>query len=186
VLTLLAQTSENTLVKAAAITALDKLKTPANLQLFKNALGSQSYAVQGAALNALAVLDPAQALPLAKNYENDNKGALSLAILAIYANNGSDEQWPYVYDSFQKATSQGQFGMINGPFTVMVGRVKNPAYAQQGIIAMKEFGLKFKGFGLAQPVIAALNGIKAQRAKINDTESVKAIDDAIKQLSQTK
>ncbi|MEP6610816.1 MAG: M1 family metallopeptidase [Mucilaginibacter sp.] len=185
-ITSLAQTGENTLVKAAAITALGKLKSAGNLSLFKNALNNQSYAVQGAALSALAELDPTQAVSLAKNYESDNQGALSLAILNIYANSGSDEQWPYVYNSFQKATSQGQFSMINGPFTVMVGRVKNPAYAQQGVTAMKDFGLKFKGFGLAQPVIAALNGIKDQRAKINDTESVKIIDDAIKQLSETK
>jgi aminopeptidase N len=179
----LAQTDGNTLVRAAAIKVLGTMEFAGYSSMFKNALSSQSYAVQGAALGALAGLDPAQALSLAKNYESDNKGALSLAILNIYANSGGDEQWPYVYNSFQKNTSQGQFGMINGPFTVMVGRVKNPAYAQQGVTAMKDFGLKFKGFGLAQPVIAALNSIKDQRAKMNDNESVKVIDDAIKQLN---
>jgi len=185
-LTSLAQTGENTLVKAAAITALSKLKSDTYLLLFKDALSSQSYAVQGAALNALGDLDPSQALSLAKNYENDNKGALSLAILAIYANNGGDEQWPYVYSSFQSAPAESQFGMINGPFTAMIGRVNNPAHAQQGITAIRDFGLKFKGFGLAPPATAALNQIKAQRNKLNDNASVKIIDDAIKQLNETK
>ena len=80
VLTSLAQTDENTLVRAAAITALGKLKASGNMNLFKQALSSQSYAVQGAALTAIDLLDPAQALTLAKGFEKDNKGALTQAI----------------------------------------------------------------------------------------------------------
>ncbi len=53
ILASLAQTDENTLVRAAAITALGKLKASGNMDIFKQALSSQSYAIQGAALYAM-------------------------------------------------------------------------------------------------------------------------------------
>jgi aminopeptidase N len=89
VLTALAQTDTNTLARAAAITALGKLKTSEYLPIFNKALDNRSYAVQGAALIAINLLDPARALALAKGFETDNKGALTQAIHIIYAASGS-------------------------------------------------------------------------------------------------
>jgi aminopeptidase N len=88
VLTTLVQTDVNTLARAAAITVFGKLKNAEYLPIFNKALGSQSYAVQGAALTAINLLDPARALILAKGFEKDNKGALTQAIKAVYAANG--------------------------------------------------------------------------------------------------
>jgi len=86
-LALLAQTDKNTLVQAAAIKVLGELKAPGNMNLFKQALNSQSYAVQGAALTAINLLDPALALKLAKGFEKDNKGPLTKAMAAVYKTN---------------------------------------------------------------------------------------------------
>jgi aminopeptidase N len=185
VLASLAQTDDNTLVRAAAITALGKLKASGNMTLFKQALSSQSYAVQGAALNAIALLDPAQALTLAKNFEKDNKAALTQAIITVYATSGKDEQWPFVYDAFTEANIQGKFNVIRN-FGAMVGHVNNPAYARQGIIALKDVGIKYKVFGVGPFVTGLLTDIKTQRTKLNDEASAKAADDAIKAINDAK
>ena len=60
ILASLAQTDPNTLVQAAAITALGNLKASGNMDIFTNALKSRSYAVQGAALIAISQLDEAK------------------------------------------------------------------------------------------------------------------------------
>ncbi|HEY2583415.1 MAG TPA: M1 family metallopeptidase [Mucilaginibacter sp.] len=183
VLTSLAQTDENTLVRAAAITTLGKLKIPGNINMFKQALNNQSYAIQGAALTAINSLEPAQALITAKTLEADNKADLSQAIVTVYATSGSDDQWTYVYDGFNKGTPQSKFNMIRGPFSTMIGRIGKPEYAQQGIVAVKEFGVKYKRFGLAPLIVGALNDIKSQRVKLNDDASAKIADDAIKAIN---
>jgi len=182
ILTSLAQTDDNTLVRAAALSVLGKLKASGNMDIFKQALNSQSYAVQGAALNAIGLLDGPQALTLAKGFEKDNKGALTQAIITVYAKWGGDEQWAYVYGGFKDSAPQIQYNMIMGPFGTMVGHVTNPAYAQEGIGAIKDFGVKFKKFGIAPNVETVLNAIKADRTKAKDDASAKAADDAVKAI----
>ncbi|MGH7238123.1 MAG: M1 family aminopeptidase, partial [Candidatus Saccharimonadales bacterium] len=121
VLTLSAQTDQNTLAKAAAITALGKLKASGNMGIFKEALKSRSYAVQGAALGAINLLEPQQALTIAKGFEKDNEGALTNAMVTVYATNGGVGEWAFVYDAYDKAGPQAKFDMIRGSFPVMIG-----------------------------------------------------------------
>jgi aminopeptidase N len=185
VLTSLAQTDENTLVRAAALSALGKLKMAGNMDIFKQALKSQSYAVQGAALAAINQLDPKQALALAKSYEKDNEGALTQAMMTVYSTGGGDAEWPFVFNAYNKAVPQGKFNMLRN-FAAMTGHVEKPEYAQQGIGAVKDFGVKFKQFGVAPTVIGLLTEIKAQRTKLNDDASAKAADDAIKAINDAK
>ena len=71
------------------------------MALFKQALKSESYAVQGAALSGIDQLDPAQALQMAKGFEKDNRGALTQAIVGVYAESGGSAQWPFVYKQFK-------------------------------------------------------------------------------------
>ncbi|HZY35759.1 MAG TPA: M1 family metallopeptidase [Mucilaginibacter sp.] len=184
ILTLLAQTDENTLVRAAAITALGKLTASGNLRLFKQALSSESYAIQGAALTAINLLDPRQAISLAKGFEKDNKGALSQAIFTVYATSGGNEQWPYVLKDFN--AQRNLIGNVVRNFAAMTGRIDKPEYAQQGINTLKALGIKFKQFGFAPVVIGLLTDIKTQRTKLNDDASAKAVDDAIKQINDAK
>ncbi|HWZ16574.1 MAG TPA: M1 family metallopeptidase [Mucilaginibacter sp.] len=185
VLTSLAQTDDNTLVRAAAIATLGKLKASGNMNLFKQALSSQSYAIQGAALTAINLLDPAQALSLAKGLEKDNRGTLTQAIISVYSTAGTNEQWPYVYNAFNSANPQGKFGMVRN-VSAMTGRIEKPEYAQQGISALKDLGIKYKQFGVGPFVVGLLSDIKTQRAKLKDDASVKTADDAIKQINDVK
>ncbi len=180
ILTSLAQTDDNTLVRAAALNVLAKLKAPGNMDIFKQALKSESYAVQGAALNGISQLDPAQALQLAKGFEKDNGGALTPAIVNVYAENGNSAQWPFVYKQFNSADINGKFAMMKG-FAKMTGHVDNPAYAQQGIELIKGMGIKYKVYtGVGPFIIGLLNDIKTQRANLKDDVSAKAAADAVK------
>jgi len=181
----LAQTDNNTLVRAAAITALGKLKASGNMTLFTQSMSSESYAVQGAALTAISLLEPAQALPLAKGFEKDNKGALTAAIFNVYAANGGSAEWPYIYNTFKSSTIQNKFNSVQ-KFADFTGRVEKPEYAQQGIEELKAFGIKYKMYGAAQFAGGVLQGIKTQRTQMNDTASATAADEAIKQLADTK
>ena len=185
VLTSLAQTDDNTLVRAAAITALGKLKASGNMDIFKQALSSQSYAVQGAALSAISLLDPKQALTLAKAFESDNKGALTQAIINVYSTAGGAEQWPYVMNAFNEASPQGKFTMVRN-FGAMVGNIDNPADAQQGIAALKEIGVKYKQFGVGPFMVGLLTDIKTKRENLKDDASAKAADDAVKAINDAK
>jgi len=183
VLVKLAQTDENNLVRAAAIKALGKLKASGNMNLFKQALASQSYAIQGAALNAITLLNPADALPLAKTYEKDSEGVLKQSILAVYATAGTDEQWPYVYNAITNGDPQTQFNLMSN-FADFTGRVTNPVYAQQGIKVIADFGTKYKQYGVAPQIIGLLNKVKEARTKLNDTASTEAIDKALAELNK--
>ena len=185
ILTSLAQTDVNTLVRAAAIAKLGKLKASGNMDIFKQALSSQSYAIQGAALTAIDQLDPAQAVKLAKGFEADNMGDLTVAISHIYAVNGGDAEWPFVYNNFMKARPQEQFNMLD-EFATMTGKVKNPEYAQQGIGELKQGGIRFKRYGVDGYVITLLQSVKTERIKMNDAASTKAADEAIADIKAAK
>jgi len=180
----LAQFDPNTLVRGVAITALGNLKAEGNMALFNKSLGSQSYAVQGAALTAISQLAPEQALVLAKGFERDNKGPLTQAIFAIYAANGGDEHWPFVYNTFSDLGAIAKLNFVQD-FSKIAGHVNNPEYVQQGITALKTLAIDNKPLGVGPFINGLLTDIKSQRAKVNDDASVKAADDAIKLINET-
>jgi len=181
VLASLAQTDVNTLVRAAAITVLGNLKASGNMDIFKQALNSQSYAIQGAALTAIGQLDAAEALKLAKGFESDNKDALTQALLLTYIKYGGEAQWPYLYETFHNANIRLKYHTLSN-FADLTAHIQNPADAQQGITELKDLGIKYKQF-LAGPITGMLNKIKDQRIKMNDQASAIAADGAIKQLN---
>ncbi|GAA4320912.1 hypothetical protein GCM10023149_20430 [Mucilaginibacter gynuensis] len=180
VLQSIARSDENTLARAAAISVLGKLKASGQLNLFKEALKNQSYAVQGAALNAIGQIDPAEALKLAKGFEADNKGALTQALIGIYSTSGSDAEWPFVYGKYSELGPQAQFNALQ-KFADLVGRVQKPEYAQQGINEIKELGVRFKQY-VGDYVKGMLNSIKTKREALKDDASAKVADDAIKAI----
>jgi aminopeptidase N len=72
-------------------------------------------------------------------------------------------------------------------YAAMVGKVKNPEYAQQGITDIKNLGIKYKIFGGVGPfIVGQLNNIKEERTKMGDTASAKAAEDAAKAVTDAK
>lgn len=182
-LTALAQTDENTLVRAAAIDALAKLKAPGNMGLFKTALANPSYAVEGSALKALAALDPAEGLRLAKGLEKDSEAGLSAAIVTLYMDNGSDEEWPYVYEQYNSLGIQVQAPLLS-KYVTYVSRINKAEYVQQGINVIKCFAIKYKAQGIAPRLIQMLNGIKQRRLAKGDNTSAQVVDEAVKEIGE--
>jgi aminopeptidase N len=170
----IAQTDAVTNVRAAALLALAKLKASGNMNLFKQSLSSQSYAVQGAALTGIAQIDAAQALQLAKGYEKDNSGALTTALVTLYVNNGSDEQFEFVNNAFNNAGVQQKFNMLPG-YVKMLGKVNNTQTVNAVVADMKKFAIKYKAYGVDKYVIQLLTGLKAQK-----DEQLKTASDASK------
>ncbi len=186
ILTDMAKNDQNTLARAAAISALGKLKDPAYMSIYKDALKNQSYAIEGAALAAINSIDASQALTLAKSYEKDNSGPLTQAMITVYSSSGSSDAWPFVYNKFAEADVNGKFAMIRN-FADITGKVQNPQYAQQGIEQLKEVGVKYKIFGGVGPFITnLLNNIKDERSKMKDDASAKAAEDAAKAVTDAK
>ena len=172
---------ENTLARAAAITALGKTKLPAYMPIYDDAVKNQSYAVQGAGLTSLALLDGKKGMALAKTFEADNKGPLSIAIITTYALNGTDEQWPYVANQFNAAGLRDKLLVLLGPYTQMVSHLSSSANAQQGIKTLTDLGVKYKF--RAEVFVNALISIKNKRQAINDDAAVKAAQDGIKAIN---
>jgi aminopeptidase N len=179
VLTSLARNDVNTLVRAAAITSLGDLKLAGNMDLFRQSLNSQSYAVAGAALTAISKLDATESLKLAKNIEKDSGEQLTQAIMNVYATNGNSDQWAFMLQAFQQASGRAKFGLMDkfGGFT---GRVDSPADAQQGIAELEKLGRSSKR--LSRRVLDILSTIKEKREKMNDNASAQAADNAIKAI----
>jgi len=181
----LAINDKNNLVKAAAITALGKLKIHENIDLFKQSLHTESYTVQAAALNAIGLINSPEALVLARRFESDNKGAVYDAILTLYTNYGGNEQWPYIYNLFQSLVPPKRNNIVQ-QFANLTGQVENPQFAMEGIAAIKDLGILGKQYGIAPRIVELLNEIKRRRMLLNDNESFKKIEEAIAEINNAK
>ena len=186
ILASLAQTDPNTLVREEAISKLGQLKASGNMNLFEQAMSNPSYAVEGAALNAIGKLDKAKAIEQAKKIEGDSRGELAETIVKLYTPNTTDAEWPFVYKTFKNGGLQIQFNLSQN-FVSAVAHVPNPQYAQQGIEVLKEMGLRYKAYNADQMVLGALqNQIKNGRTQLNDSATLKVIDDVISELQNAK
>ena len=186
VLISLAKTDSNTLVRAASLNVLAGSKSAEYMALYRQALTSESYAIQGAGLNGITQLEPAAGLRLAKGFEKDNEGGLSDAIFSVYTQVGNSANWPFVYQLFTHAEMNDQVAMMRR-FADMASKVDNPDYALQGIEALRNSVAKYKALEKISPYIASMiNDIKDERVKLKDNTSAKAADDAIKELNKGK
>lgn len=138
--------------------------------------------MQGAALDAILLIDPSGAFILAKQHEKDAKGKLKDAIITIYCQSGGDAEWPYIYYNFADPASVMQYS-FTGKFASLTGTVANPAFAQQGIEAIADLVIRLKKYDKLTRFIEILNQVKADRLKLNDTASAAFADQAISRMS---
>jgi len=182
ILTDLAIHDPSNLARAEAITQLGKRKTPANFEMFKQAVqSSNSYAVQSAALEAIWLQDPSSSISLAKPYENDSKGKLTQAILEIYIRSGGNAQWPYVYHCFTDPGSPYQYSFTR-QFADFTGRINSAADAQEGIEAIADAVIQLKRLTATPRFINILNQVKGKRLKLNDQASAHTVDLTISRI----
>ncbi|HEY6900952.1 MAG TPA: HEAT repeat domain-containing protein, partial [Puia sp.] len=136
----MAENDQNRLVKAKAIDLLGSFGNPSYKSLFVKATSDSSYSVAGNALGALAELDSAEALSLAKKMQKSPaKGELSSAISAVLIRSGSEADFDVIADNFEKMpTSQNKFEMVM-PFTSMLTKVKSTERVKRGVDLLIQF-----------------------------------------------
>jgi len=183
VLTVLARTDSNTLVRVQAILALAVMKDSNYLPVFTDALNSTSYQVQAAALYSIGQISPVMGMQYAKRFETDNAGPLTQAMANIYAAYGGAEQWRFVYDRYVNASLQDKIHLTKH-FAAMTGRIEAPAMAQQGISVLRAIAIKYKKEGAATYITGFLNTIVEQRLGLKDQASAKAATDAIREINE--
>jgi aminopeptidase N len=175
----IAVADSNTRVKAQAITALAYSNNPADLPLFKKGLESNSYAVQGASLMAIALQQPQDALTTARAFEKDNKKALTEAIVNVYSKFGTEKELPFISQKFATLGTQEQIQLIPA-YINMLGKVNDVNAVKKGVDAVKSIGVKYKSYGANVFVTNFLEQLKQQ--KQSDQASLAYIDAAIADL----
>ena len=175
----LASSDPNTLVRAQAISALAENNNPADLPLFKKGLESNSYAVQGAALLALSLQQPQEALTTAKSFEKDNRKALTEAMVNVYSKFGTEMELPFITEKFSSLGTQEQIQVIPAYMNIL-GKIKDIDALKKGVDAVKAIGLKYKTYGANTFVTNFL--VKLKQQKQSDQASLTYIDAAIVEL----
>ncbi|WP_216688444.1 M1 family aminopeptidase [Hymenobacter siberiensis] len=182
----LAATEKEPWVQASLLGALAKLKDKKDEAYISKQLSSQSYNVQGAALRALATVQPTQALARAKTYEANAQGAVAQAVTEVYAKNGGQAQWAFVRDRFDAARSQGKFNMME-PLATITGRLDDAASITEGINRLQEIGVKYKAYGADRPIVNLLQGVaKAQAGRPQAATTQQAVEQAVAAVQAAK
>lgn len=159
---------KNKKAKAAAINVLVKTGDKKYLPVYKAAVNDSSYSVSGAALNGLAALEPSSAYALAKKYSVDAKGDLGSAVDAIIMENGTEADFDFILNRFDKAPlSQAKFESLDA-FCTYLSKVDNAGGVKKGIDAVIKFRNaipeNFRNF--TDPAIsAALKKVSAAKGK---------------------
>ena len=181
----IASNDMNNLVKAKAIEILGNLKDKNNETIFKKGLHIESYSVQGASLMALGQSNPKKAINLAKDFETDNKHQIFDAILFLYTRYGDSKEWNFINGLFESYAPPRKYNIVKD-YGFFTGRIKNFEFAQQGIEEIKKLGIIGKKFGVDKEIIEILKQIKRDRKLLNDIDSIKLVDIAIKEIENVK
>ncbi|TGE14027.1 M1 family metallopeptidase, partial [Hymenobacter elongatus] len=172
---------------AGLLTALAKGHDKRDEKLFTQQLAkSQSYAVQAAALQALAAVNPPLALSKAKALENTDQSSLLQAVVGVYAQSGGLPQWAFVRDHFDAAQGQAKFDYFEGMGT-MLARLDDPKAFAEDVDRLKAVATQYKKFGVDQPVIGMLQqAIKQQTTGTNATVNQEVATKAVAEIEALK
>jgi len=178
----LAKNDAKTKVKAAAIEILASLRDVNYVSLFNEAIKSESYAVQSAGLNGLAVLDNDAAFAIAQKLQKDSRGALTTTISSIYANKGDESNFAFVSKAFDDAGIQQKFNTV-ASFGLMLGKLIDLQNFKTGINQLKKFTIDNKKYGIGGFMLNIFNNILKTKTDILTTTSVANKDNINAQIA---
>ncbi|SMB94074.1 Peptidase M1 membrane alanine aminopeptidase [Hymenobacter roseosalivarius DSM 11622] len=185
VLRKLAASDKETVVRAEALLALGKIKEKRDEKLFAQQLKSESYAVKGAALRALAEVSPAKALAQAKAFEADKGSGLTPAITEVYAAHGGAAQWPYIRDRFDAGSPRTKAMLLEGMLAMMT-RLDDPTAFSENLDRIKAVAIQFKSQGADKAIIPLLQAVKDKKTGPNAAQAQQALDKAVQEIEQAK
>ncbi len=129
----LAKTDEKSNIRAIAIECLSINYTDEDLKtIYTDALKDRSYYVLGSALYAYSKVNPKEALPLAKQYENEKSVDVLRAIAGLYADYGSEENNEFFIKSESKFKGFSAIGFI-GDYTSFLKNGKKDETVNAGV-----------------------------------------------------
>lgn len=136
----LAKTDDHTLTRSTAIDALAKLKNESYKEFFVKSVKDSSYAIAGASLDALGLLDGKQAFALANSLsKEENKGRLLSAVSGSIIKYGDETAFDVIAGNFNDMPlSQAKFGSLNS-FAEFLGKVTNPTNFKKGVDMIVKF-----------------------------------------------
>jgi aminopeptidase N len=173
-------------VRAAAVGALAQLKDKKDEKIATSALASQSYAVQGAGLEALGALNPTAALARAKTYESDEH--LATAVTNVYAARGGTEQWNYIRTTFDNAGSRARYNFVQ-QMMEMLGRLEDPKAFGEDVDRLQQLAMsrEMKSYGADKYFADAIQkGADAQAGKPHAAENQAKAAAAVKAIQASK
>lgn len=131
---------KRSLVRSAAITALDKLGKNTYKDLYLAATRDSSYTVAGSALEALSKVDSVAALNLAKQLGSEKvKGKLVESITKVLIKSGDESGFPMIAKAFKDMPlSQAKFNLVQ-PLSDMIGKINNTEKVKEGVDMIVEF-----------------------------------------------
>ncbi|MBC6608460.1 HEAT repeat domain-containing protein [Hymenobacter sp. BT188] len=185
VLRKLANSDKETVVQAEALMTLGKLKEKRDEKLFAQKLKSESYAVQGAALRALAEVRPAKALVQAKAFETNKEDGLTTAITEVYAAHGGAAQWPYIRDKFDAGSPRTK-AMLFESMLGMMTRLDDPTAFNESLDRIKAVAIQFKSQGADKAIIPLLQAVKEKKKGASATQAQQAVDKAVQEIEQAQ
>ncbi|MGB5243987.1 MAG: M1 family aminopeptidase [Lutimonas sp.] len=185
----LAQEDPKTLVRAAAIEKLSITKDEKYNSLYNEALKSQSYSVQSAALAALFAQDPQLGLASLERVVNDkNRKYLKEALIPIYIQIKNDEQMPFVAENLIEGmffTDDKQTQNIYKEGFQWVVSSSNVEATQNLVDSFVDMGIKYKDYGadqMARQVLNQVLGVKQASQYSNKAEMVKIVEEGLTKL----
>ena len=137
----LAESDPEPAVRAQAISTLGQTGDMQYIAVLKKGLDAGlPYSVTGAALGALAAIDPPSAVDAAKTLENDNNDNIVTALAALYAQTPSTAQLPWFQKQAAKTDFMSAFSFFEQYQTFLVG-LNNDALLDEGVASWKNNAL---------------------------------------------
>lgn len=135
----IAQKDRHSRVRAAAIDFLVKNGDAKYKYIYDKAINDSSYTVAGSALKGLTALDPDNAYSLARKYSNDAKGSLGEVVTDILISKGTEADFDYIADAYDKAPLSQEKLAMNDKFANYLIKVNDMAKVKKGIDYMIGF-----------------------------------------------
>ena len=136
----MAQSDPDPLVKAGAIEALGKFKQVTYKPLFLKSINDSSYSIAGKALVALGAIDTVTALEKARSLSLQHvKDALEEAITNVLFTYSSENDFDSLAARFDNLPFGNAKFTVLQPFANFLKRVKNPTYFKKGIDMIVSF-----------------------------------------------
>jgi len=140
IITDMAQNDPKSVVRAASLTSLGRLKKAEYKPLLLKAVNDSSYSIAGSALTALALIDTTSSLQIARSFAVQKvKGELEDAVTNVLYNFSGEEDFNSLASRFDNLPFGNAKFNILMPFANYLKRTKNPENFKKGIDMIVHF-----------------------------------------------